>query len=559
MSVLLYLASFAVALVRVCPSVFADDSPETVTASAVLGIPHPPGAPLLVLLGRLALVLPAGSPGFRLGVLSALIGALAVVLVWRLACRLVPTPAGKAVAAPAGKAVAAPAGRAVAALAAFVLVLWNPVIAQQAAIPKGATYTGAVVLILGAVLSLADRRALRAALLAGLLFALHWMTLAPLFPVLLAGLWLVRPPRAAARTALLCLFLSGLGASAYLLLPVRAAAHPVVDSGSPRTLRLFVAQITRSRYLEGEAKPSASSIPRQALGSVKALHRHFGWGGLALVLAGAVLLFRSRRTALSFAGAAAVLPLVAAVLYLDLPDRLMHLMGVFTIGSWLALACVATAGAGLLASRGGKAAVPPASLAALLLVAAMPLLQWKAVRLAAVDRFTWSYDLSRAMLDPLPPNAGLVVYGDLDTFPLWYQQWVMGRRTDVLVLNCVMLRHAWYRDDAVRRGAPPLLLDAADGPSAVRMMVTGVARPWFTAATQIEGVPPSLKPVPFHLTWAYSRLGGPGRYPRAFPMRGLIESMDHRTEASYEMVLGYTVEVLKNTFTSPPSQVMSDE
>ena len=41
-----------------------------------------------------------------------------------------------------------------------------------------------------------------------------------------------------------------------------------------------------------------------------------------------------------------------------------------------------------------------------------------------MSRFTWSHDLGRALLAPLPRSAGLIVISDLDTFPLWYMQHV---------------------------------------------------------------------------------------------------------------------------------------
>ena len=43
----LFLAVFAAGMRSLCPSVFADDSPETVTALFLSGISHAPGDPLL--------------------------------------------------------------------------------------------------------------------------------------------------------------------------------------------------------------------------------------------------------------------------------------------------------------------------------------------------------------------------------------------------------------------------------------------------------------------------------------------------------------------------------
>jgi hypothetical protein len=45
-----------------CPTIYVGDSGELATAAATLGIPHPPGYPLYVLLGRLWIRLIWGAP-----------------------------------------------------------------------------------------------------------------------------------------------------------------------------------------------------------------------------------------------------------------------------------------------------------------------------------------------------------------------------------------------------------------------------------------------------------------------------------------------------------------
>ncbi len=64
------------------------DSGEFLAATAALGISHPSGQALYHLLGKLFLLWPAGSPAFRLGLLSVLSSALASSLFFLLACRL---------------------------------------------------------------------------------------------------------------------------------------------------------------------------------------------------------------------------------------------------------------------------------------------------------------------------------------------------------------------------------------------------------------------------------------------------------------------------------------
>ena len=65
--VLLGLALFALYAVGACPTIYVGDSGELAAAVHVLGIPHPTGYPLYVLLGKLwTLFVPLGSIAYRL-------------------------------------------------------------------------------------------------------------------------------------------------------------------------------------------------------------------------------------------------------------------------------------------------------------------------------------------------------------------------------------------------------------------------------------------------------------------------------------------------------------
>src|SRR6185436_10760674 len=77
------------------PTVGAGDSGELILAAHSLGIPHPPGYPLWLLLARLADALPWGTAALRVNALSAVLAALATGLFYLLAARCGLSRAGR--------------------------------------------------------------------------------------------------------------------------------------------------------------------------------------------------------------------------------------------------------------------------------------------------------------------------------------------------------------------------------------------------------------------------------------------------------------------------------
>src|SRR5258706_3375925 len=72
------LLAFAVYALGACRTIYVGDSGELVTAVYTLGIPHPSGYPLYVMLGKLwTLLVPLGSIAYRMSLFSAACGAAA--------------------------------------------------------------------------------------------------------------------------------------------------------------------------------------------------------------------------------------------------------------------------------------------------------------------------------------------------------------------------------------------------------------------------------------------------------------------------------------------------
>ena len=80
----MFAVSLGVYLITVPRSLASGDSGELTTAAATLGIAHPPGYPLYVLVGRAFALIPLGDVAFRLNLMSAVFGALAVMLVYAI-------------------------------------------------------------------------------------------------------------------------------------------------------------------------------------------------------------------------------------------------------------------------------------------------------------------------------------------------------------------------------------------------------------------------------------------------------------------------------------------
>ncbi|HET9453603.1 MAG TPA: DUF2723 domain-containing protein [Gemmatimonadaceae bacterium] len=115
-----------------------------------------------------------------------------------------------------------------------------------------------------------------------------------------------------------------------------------------------------------------------------------------------------------------------------------------------------------------------------LLLAALPLvLNWRAVTRRGEPEQTLPRAVAESILGATPPNGVLLVAGDNDSYPLWYAQEVLGYRRDVTVVTIPLLPTRWYRDEMMRRHGLLTLEEASRYEpmfGTVRLLADGAAR-----------------------------------------------------------------------------------
>ncbi len=257
-------------------TIYVGDSGELVTAVYLLGIPHPSGYPLYVMLGKLwTLIVPAGSVAFRMSLFSAVCaaGACAILYVTGRAMRL---------------------SRGASFLAALLLA-FAPSFWAEANIQRVYTLNA---LFLALVTWAAwrwhdlrseedsDRWLILAFFLCGL-GATNHLFMGPaavclgVFAVLRSPAILHRP-----RTILLSGAVVALGLLPYIYLPLRSRMNPRLDWGNPETLRGFMDVVGRGDFWERAWIEGPMDLLPICADYLKGLGGELAWVGLVLMLAG---------------------------------------------------------------------------------------------------------------------------------------------------------------------------------------------------------------------------------------------------------------------------------
>ncbi|MFH0778491.1 MAG: DUF2723 domain-containing protein [Candidatus Eisenbacteria bacterium] len=434
---------------------FSEDSGDLLAASYILGIPHPTGYPVYVLLGRLFTLVMPGSPAFRVALLSIFPAALAALLLFRAITKLVEGTEGLF------------AGLLGSLSLAFSLHFWSQAVVAEV-YSLHAFFTAFVVYLFvrwstatgrgtgvesGDLSGRGTRLLLLAAYSLGLSFTNHMLSVITLGFVVVCLLPGARrlPGLRVSSLTLMC-FLVPLSLYAYL--PIRSARNPVLDWGNPETWEQFKWVVTGAQYrFRLLSMPLGTAIGKLWPGPFLAS----GWVVLGLAPVG--LLWgrvspRLRAGLLSMV----VLDLLLVVLY-DIPDFPPYfipagiaLCFLAALGAHRALSGVsafARARAGGGSARARVVRALPLTLASALLVAAVlpPTLVNKRAADATADMYPYAF--GRAAFRAVEPNALIVSDYDGRTFALWFFKETEFREThrDCVVALKGLLMWPWYTEN----------------------------------------------------------------------------------------------------------------
>jgi len=500
-------AILALYVATLAPTTAMWDASEYITAAYTLGIPHPPGNPLFVLLGRVASLLPLGNVAFRINLLAAFCSALAAGIWFLVAERVLAQWIEVRWVRRMGAVLAA-------VLSATAFTVWNQSVVNEKVYTVSLAFFAVVSWL--TVLWCDDpdgRRADRILILIAYLIGLGYTNHPAGFLVgpAVATAVLVRRPGTLLRWRLIlaAVVALGFGLTPFALEPIRAAHHPALNEGDPTgckekigfactfsdtTVTRLMANINRVQY--GKPDLSARQAPFSAQMGMWWLYFKWQWLRdphstqstvqsvlallfLSLGIAGGVVHYRRDRASFWFFGPLIATVTVALVYYMnfkygasqspelagvarEVRDRDYFYLWSYSAWSvWAALGLVAVWR--FLASLVGPTA-RWSTTAPVLLLGALPLVGNFRAASRAGDWATREW--ARDILNSVEPYGILITGGDNDTFPLWYAQEVEGVRPDVTVAVTSLLNTDWYMRGLMRR--PAVKYDEAKGPAVYR-------------------------------------------------------------------------------------------
>ena len=472
-------AVFLVALLLYCctlaPTVTLTDSGELIVVAHGLGVAHPPGVPLWVMLAHLASLVPLGNVAVRINFSSALFAALASAMLTLVVAELIITASylpktkerGARKKTKTADSAVDPVLIFAPAVGAGLLMAFSRTLWSYATIAE--VYTLNTLLILtvfflmarwrrcivadqtniSSPITIHDSWLYAAALVFGLALGVHHVTVGLILPALAILVYRTEGLKFFTSRRLLYAALISIGGlvAVYAYLPFAAWRSPVINWGNPRSLQEIWWHVTGRQY-RVFLSFSPSMMGTQFVEFCRMLLREFGpaWLPLSLVLAFAGLrsAFRQDRTSFWFLFFIVMADLAYALSYEIAEDK-----DAYYLPTFISVAIAAGFGMRWLIQLSASKAM---ALQKTYWVAAAAVLLTSATAFAASwpfnDRrhYFIAHDYVGNLLSTIEPNGLLLTQDWQVAAPMFYEQEVEQRRTDVKVVDINLLRRSWYFD-----------------------------------------------------------------------------------------------------------------
>ena len=455
------------------PTVTLTDSGELIVVAQGVGVAHPPGFPLWVILAHLASLVPLGNIAVRINFSSAVFAALAcAVLTLVVAELMIAIPylltRKKRSAQRNKKAEDSPIAQLLIcapALGAGVLMAFSRTLWAYATIAEVYTLNALLILIIlflmlrwrryiladqtnnDTAITIHDRWLYAAALVFGFALGVHHVTVGLILPALAVLVYRTEGLRFFTSRRLVYAALISIGAlvAVYAYLPFAASHSPVINWGNPRSLQEIWWHITGRQYRVFFSF-SPNIVGGQFTEFCRMLLREFGfaWLPLPLVLAfaGFATAYRRDRTGFWFLLFVVIADLAYALTYEIAEDK-----DAYYLPTFIAIAIAAGYGIRLLIKTTASKSVPMARSYA---IAAIAVLLTSATALVA----NWPFnnrrhyfiarDYVENLLSTVEPNGLLLTQDWQVVSPMLYAQEVEQRRRDAKVVDVNLLRRSWY-------------------------------------------------------------------------------------------------------------------
>lgn len=446
------------------------DSGELVRAAVFLGVPHPTGYPLWILLAHIASLVPVGEPAQRVALYSAFCSALAILAViglsWELQLLWFPT--------------SLIVWRQIASLLAGTTLAVTPLFWSQATIPE--TYAlDSLLQITGFWFLLRWWRNTCSlsivTLIAALALANHLLALCLLSTIISAVV--LRTPHPPIKTLLLAVMPFALTLALYLFLSIRARQGVLADWGNPTNIQRLWNLVTAQEYHGFFTSRSPQALVMELLRWPGYLRQNLGTIGAILSLWALGLTFLRQPKVIG--------PLIVALaLNLAIVVRDAAPASPTYLHLTYALLC---------AFVGLAITVVPASITGSQLKTILTLCLAILVVISNILTLTVNWprldihnqtaleNQAAALLSSSPHNAIVLTEGDNPLFALWYVQDVLGYRPDVMIWSINLVLDPWYIQTMHQRYPAIVPLDLSTSPASATLQLISdnrVTRPIVT-------------------------------------------------------------------------------